>query len=107
MGEAETLFDTGLRLLKEGKFYDAMTNFTKSYNISGNCRALYYSAEASFQYAMHYFKTGDMSGWDTFSNNAYQHFKIALDYADTEQLKSDARARMQKIKEMQDMAKGL
>jgi hypothetical protein len=56
---------------------------------------------------MHYFKTGDMSGWDTFSNNAYQHFKIALDYADTEQLKSDARARMQKIKEMQDMAKGL
>jgi hypothetical protein len=107
MGEAEEKFETGLRLMQEGNFYDAMTNFTSSYNISGNSKSLFYSAEATFQMAMFYFKGGSGSGWGSFADSAMSKFDLCVKYAETEQLRNEAALRIAKIKEMKEMAKGL
>ena len=70
MSEAEDLIQKGLEALSQQNYYDAMSYFTKAYNITGNIRQLIMSSDASFKLALTYLKNNDLNNWDTFSKNA-------------------------------------
>ena len=105
MTDAEELFNNGMKLLEDGNYYDAMTNFTNSYNADNNTRALFYSGEASFQMAMFYFKGNSHSGWESFSRNALQKFERCIEETTSHEIGEKAKERISKIKELQGLAK--
>ena len=100
MPESEDLFNQAMDLFNKGKYYDAMTAFTKAYNDSGNTRALFYSAEATFQFAKNYLKDNSVKGWNSFSESALSKFDIALRYTTSDEIKQKASERINQIKEL-------
>jgi tetratricopeptide (TPR) repeat protein len=105
MSEDEDLFNEGMELFNQGNFYDAMSKFTASYNMtSGNTRALFYSAESTYQMAKDYLKKEDVGEWENWSRSAVSKFELCIDYSPNEEIKQKARERIQKIKELQQVA---
>ena len=99
MSEAEDLIQKGLEALSQQNYYDAMSNFTKAYNITGNIRQLIMSSDASFKLALTYLKNNDLNNWDTFSKNALDHFKICLLYSNSDEIKRIISEQINKIEE--------
>lgn len=99
MSNGEESFNKAMDLFNNGKYYDAMTNFTKSYNESGNTRALFYSAEATFQFAKNYLKDNAIKGWKSFSESARSKFDVCLRYTTSPEIKQKATERIRQIDE--------
>jgi hypothetical protein len=97
---AEELFNKGIELFNDGNYYDAMTNFTKSYNESGNTRSLFYSAEATFQFAKVYLKDNCLSGWEDFSKSALSKFELCVQYTTSSEIRQKATERINLIEEL-------
>ncbi|MCW4035501.1 MAG: hypothetical protein NWF03_09075 [Candidatus Bathyarchaeota archaeon] len=100
MTPAEEHIEKAINALAQENYYEAMTNFTKAYNLTGNIKPLMMSADASFKLATNYLKNEDLRNWDTFSLNAIDHFETCVRYTTSDEIRKMAQDQINKIKEL-------
>ena len=100
MSDAVELIDKGIELFNQENYYDAMTNFNKVYNMTGNIHALLLSAKSSFQLSLVYLKVNDFNNFKTFSDNAISKYDLCVRYSDSSQVKQQAAEKIQEIQQL-------